>query len=155
MSKLVHVGDFCPNSDCSDYGKPQSAQQHNIIEYGHTKAGKQRYQCKTCQATFTETKGTMFYRRTTPADEIVKTLAAMAEGNRISSLTRTTGYKEDTILAWLRAAAQHVDAVEAVLMAHYRISRGQLDGLWAYVGNKGEKKTIQKPKKPASSGARR
>jgi hypothetical protein len=25
-------------------------------------------------------------------------------------------------------------------MKDYRIKRGQLDGLWAYVGNKGEKK---------------
>jgi hypothetical protein len=40
------------------------------------------------------------------------------------------------------------------LMADYRISRGQLDGLWAYVGNKGEKRTIPKPTRRGSSGAR-
>jgi len=67
-------------------------------------------------------------------------LAHIAEGNRISSLTRTTGHKEDTILEWLKEAAEHVKAIEAVLMADYQITRGQLDGLWAYVGNKGEKR---------------
>jgi hypothetical protein len=41
-----------------------------------------------------------------------------------------------------------------VLMADYRITRGQLDGLWAYVGNKGEKRTIPKPTRRVSSGAR-
>ena len=81
-------------------------------------------------------------------------MAHIAEGNRISSLTRTTGHKEDTILAWLKEAAEHVQAIEAVLMADYRITRGQLDGLWAYVGNKGEKKAVPKPTRPASSGAR-
>jgi hypothetical protein len=62
------------------------------------------------------------------------------EGNRISSLTRVKGHKEDTILSWLREAARHAEELEEVLMKNYRIKRGQLDGLWAYVGNKGEKK---------------
>ena len=67
-------------------------------------------------------------------------------------MSRTTGHKEDTILAWLREAAQQVAAIEAVLLADYGVNRGQLDGLWAYVGNKGEKTTIPRPPKPASSG---
>jgi hypothetical protein len=41
-----------------------------------------------------------------------------------------------------------------VLMADFRITRGQLDGLWTYVGNKGEKRTIAKLPRRASSGAR-
>jgi hypothetical protein len=44
--------------------------------------------------------------------------------------------------------------LEAVLLADYRITRGQLDGLWAYVGNKGEKRTIPKPKRRGNSGVR-
>ncbi len=94
----------------------------------------------------------MFYRRQTPAAEIIKALGQLAEGQRISSVTRTTGHKEDTILAWLREAATHVSQIEAVLMADYRLTRGQLDGLWAYVGNKGEKRAILKPRRLASSG---
>lgn len=71
----------------------------------------------------------MFYRRQTPASEIVKTLAQLAEGNRISSVTRMTSHKEDTILAWLREAATQVSQIEAVLMADYRITRGQFGRL--------------------------
>jgi hypothetical protein len=67
-------------------------------------------------------------------------LAFLAEGIRISSLSRVKGHKEDTILAWLRDAAAHAEAIEEVLLAKYEIERGQLDALWAYVGNKGEKK---------------
>ena len=136
MSKFAQVGDFCPNTSCADYGK----QQKNIVKYGKTKAGRQRYQCKSCGSTFTETKGTIFYRRRTPDDEIIETLAFLAEGMRISSLSRVKGHKEDTILAWLRDAAEHAEAIEEVLLAKYELQRGQLDALWAYVGNKGEKK---------------
>jgi hypothetical protein len=76
----------------------------------------------------------------------------LAEGSRISSLTRVKGYKEDTILDWLRDAAAHAEAIEEKLMAEYQIERGQLDSLWAYIGNKGEERNIRKPTKAASSG---
>jgi transposase-like protein len=140
MSTFAQVGDFCPNEVCPDYGKLQSDQQPNVIKFGSTKGGRQRYKCKTCGKTFTETKGTLFYRRRTPEAEIIDTLAHIAEGNRISSLVRTTGHKEDTISDWIREAGQHAAAIEEVLLNDYQLSRGQIDGLWAYVGNKGEKK---------------
>lgn len=140
MSKFAQVGDFCPNEICADYGKLQSDQQHNVIKFGKTKIGRQRYKCNTCGQTFTESKGTVFYRRHTPEDEIVDTLAHIAEGNRISSLARTKGHKEDTIIGWIREAGKHAKAIEEVLLADYQLTRGQIDGLWAYVGNKGEKK---------------
>ena len=154
MTEFAQVGDFCPNETCSDYGKRQGDQQRNIIRYGKTKAGRQRYQCKTCKETFTETKGTLFYRRHTDEDEIIEILALIAEGNRISSLARVKGHKDETIIDWIREAGKHAEEIEAVLMAEYQTTRGQLDGLWAYVGNKGGKKTIPKPMKVDSSGDR-
>jgi transposase-like protein len=66
MPAFVNVGDFCPNEDCRDYGKPQVGQVKNIKKNGKTEKGKQRYKCETCGQTFTETKGTVFYRRRTP-----------------------------------------------------------------------------------------
>ena len=140
MAELVHVGDFCPNKECTDYGKVQTVEQKNIIKYGFSKSGHQRYYCQSCQKSFVATIGTVFYGRRTPDDEILKVLAQIAEGNRISSLTRTTGHKEDTILAWLREAGKHAEELESVLTEQYHISRGQIDGLWAFVQNKGEKR---------------
>lgn len=140
MTKLAQVGDFCPNEVCPDYGKLQSDGQFNVIKFGTPQAGRQRYKCKTCGETFTETKGTIFYRRRTPDAEIIDTLAHIAEGNRISSLARTKGHKEDTVIDWIREAGKHAEAIEEVLLADYQLTRGQIDGLWAYVGNKGEKK---------------
>ena len=152
MSKFAQVGDFCPNKICADYGKLQSESQQNIIKFGKTDAGRQRFKCKTCGDTFTETKGTVFYRRHTPEDEIIETLAFIAEGNRISSLERVKGHKEETIIDWIEDAADHAEAIEEVLLAEHRIARGQLDGLWAYVRNKGEKKTTPRQRKAVSSG---
>ena len=141
MDQFAKAGDFCPYEACPDYQKLQSDQgKPNIIKAGKTRKGAQRFRCKTCGKYFVETTGTIFYRKRTPEHEILETLALLAEGNRISSLTRVKGHKEDTILEWLGEAAQHAQALEDVLMKSFRIKRGQLDGLWAYVGNKGEKK---------------
>ena len=141
MEQFAKPGDFCPNQACPDYQKLQSKQSKpNIIKAGKTRRGVQRYQCQTCGKYFVATTGTIFYRKRTEEEEILETLALLAEGNRISTLTRVKGIKEDTILSWLREAAQHSEALEEVLMKDYQLKRGQLDGLWAYVGNKGEKK---------------
>lgn len=152
IMRFAKPGDFCPNKACPDYQKLQDGQRpRNIIKAGKTKKGVQRYECKTCGRSFTETFGTLFYNKRTPADEILETLALLAEGSRISSLTRTKGFKEDTILSWLREAAHHAEALEDVLLKDFQVRRGQLDGLWAYVRNKGEKKVTPRRLKVASS----
>jgi transposase-like protein len=141
MEKLAQTKEFCPNATCPDYGKLQDDQSTaNLKKIGKTPRGVQRYQCKTCGRTFTETKGTIFYRKHAQEDEILEVLALLAEGNRISTLTRVKGIKEDTILRWLREAARHADKLDAILMKEYHLKRAQLDGLWSFVANKGEKK---------------
>jgi len=140
MEEIAKPGEFCPKEACPDYGKLQNSLQRNLQKFGKTRKGVQRHRCKTCGKTFTETYGTIFYGKRTPEDEILETLALLAEGNRISTLSRVKKHKEDTILAWLRQAARHAEQIEDVLMAKYQVKRGQLDALWAYVQNKGEKK---------------
>ena len=150
MSKLVTVGSFCPNKQCSDYGETACG---NIIRYGKTTEGRQRFQCKTCKQTFNERKGTLFYNRKTDEKDILECLALLAEGVRISSISRAKGIKEDTILSFLREAAQHAEQIEALLLDEYKISRAEIDGLWTYVGRKEAEKSEQQPMPPANIGA--
>jgi len=147
---LAKPGDFCPNEQCPMYQKLDSDPTHpNLIKAGRTKTGVQRYECKTCHTSFTETKGTLFYRKRTPAEKILETLALLAEGDRVSSLTRVKGIKEDTILSWMREAAEHTEQVNEVLLKDFRIQRGQLDGMWLFIQKKGPKKneteTVERP----------
>ena len=78
----------------------------------------------------------MFYNRKTEEKDIFECLALLAEGVRISSISRSKGFKEDTILSFLRQAARHAEQVEAILLNDYEISQVQIDGLWTYVGHK-------------------
>jgi len=133
MTQLASVGDFCPNPECANYGDVEAKV---IIRYGKTRDGRQRYQCKSCKKTFNERKGTIFYNRKTEEKAIIECLALLAEGVRISSISRSKGFKEDTILSFLREAGHHAEQVEAILLNDYKISQVQIDGLWTYVGHK-------------------
>jgi transposase-like protein len=150
--ELAEVGAFCPSENCESYGDVVHAQ---IIRFGQTRKGTQRFRCQVCGGTFSETTGTLFYKKRTRRKDIVEVLALLAEGVRISSLSRAKGFKEDTILDWLREAAGHAEQIEAVLMADYQVTQAQIDGLWAYVGHKGEKGAMMKATSADSSGAAR
>ena len=65
---------------------------------------------------------------------MLEILALFDEGARISSLARATGHKEDTILRWLREAAQHAEQVEEVLMTNFKVKCGQLAAYGSPVG---------------------
>src|SRR5919202_287782 len=146
---LVHPSSFCWNPSCPAYGQ---VDLDNIRKYGRTPGGVQRYQCRICRHTFVETIGTVFYGRRRPQETIIECLALLAERNSLAAIHRVKGVKEETVMAWLRIAAAHVEQIEALLLANYQLSRAQLDAMWAYVGNKGEKGPTPKPTSVAPSG---
>jgi transposase-like protein len=147
---LVPPSSFCWNASCSVYGQVDLG---NIRKCGHTPAGVQRYQCRICHRTFVETIGTVFYGRRRPQETIIECLALLAERNSLAAIHRVKGVKEETVMAWLRIAAVHVERIEALLLANYKLTRAQLDAMWVYVGNKGEKGAMPKPMSVARSGA--
>ena len=120
MRRLAQVGDFCPNSSCSNHD--QCAEEGSlgiIIKHGKTRSGRQRFRCKACGSSFTASKGTLFYRKRSPEETILDALSQIAEGSRISSVSRTKGVKTDTILSWVREAGEHAEEVEEFLLGKH------------------------------------
>jgi transposase-like protein len=70
--ELASAGTFCPNEGCQFYAKVDEC---NIIKYGRSKQGVQRYRSKSCKSTFAATRGTLFYRKHAPLKDILQTLA--------------------------------------------------------------------------------
>lgn len=149
-NRLVLAGSFCWNRDCPDYGR---IDQRNIVKYGRTGKGTQRLKCTTCDKTFVENKGTIFYGRHHTPKEILECLAMLAERNSLASIHRTKGIKEETVMDWLREAANHIEEIETLLLSNYHLTRVQLDAMWTYVGHKGEKVDIMKNPIKVVSGA--
>ena len=149
-NRLVLAGSFCWNRDCPDYGITDHG---NIVKYGRTGKGTQLLKCTSCERVFVENKGTVFYGRHHSPKEILECLAMLAERNSLAAIHRVKGIKEETVMDWLREAANHVEEIEALLLANHHLTRVQLDAMWTYVGHKGEKADISKNLTEAASGA--
>ena len=136
MSSLARVGACCLNRDCPRY---QQLGAGNMIRYGKTRQGQQRYQCRECRHTFNAHARTVFYRCRTAEQDIIEALLMLAEGVSIRGVARVKGVKADTVLRWLWRAAAHVEALERVLLSDYTLQASQIDALLTYVRHKGEK----------------
>ena len=137
--RLALADSFCWNGDCPGYGKVDHG---NIVRYGRTDKGTQRLKCKICGSVFVGNKGTIFYELHHSPKEVLECLAMLAERNSLAAIHRIKGIKEETVMDWLRKAANHVEEIEALLLANHHLTRVQLDAMWTYVGHKGEKATI-------------
>jgi hypothetical protein len=83
---------------------------------------------------------------------ILECFAMLAEGNSLASIRRVTGVKEDTVLAWSRKAANHIEEIEELLLANYQLSCVQMNALWTFILHKGEKGGIGERRREEASG---
>jgi len=97
-------------------------------------------------------KGTVFYARHHSPNEILECLAMLADRNSLAAIHRIKGIKEETVMDWLREAANHMEEIEGWLLANHALTRVQLDAMWTYVGHKGEKVAVLKRPVEAASG---
>jgi transposase-like protein len=141
VNRLALAGSFCWNRGCPDYGQTDRG---NIVKYGRTGKGTKRLKCTTCERVFVENKGTIFYGLHHSQEEILECLAMLGERNSLAAIHRIKGIKEETVMDWLRKAANHVEEIEALLFASHHLTRVQLDAMWTYVGHKGEKVIVPK-----------
>lgn len=146
--EVVSAGSFCWNQECPEYGIVAAG---NLRLYGKTPAGVQRLQCKRCRKVFVATLGTPFYGIRNP-EKMLLVLSLLAERVSLRGIHRLTGVKPDSTLAYQERAAAHVEVIEALLQRSHKVTRVQLDALWAFVGHKGEKGGTPKKRSVAPSG---
>jgi transposase-like protein len=147
--RLALAGSFCWNKSCISYGKVDLG---NIVRYGRTAKGTQRLKCKICGSVFVGNKGTIFYELHHSPKEVLECLSMLAERNSLAAIHRVKGIKEETVMDWLRKAANHAEEIESLLLANHHLTRVQLDAMWTYVGHKGEKATIERSLTEVPSG---
>ena len=112
----------------------------NIVRYGRGKGGNQRLRCNACMKIFCRRKGTIFYRKRTEESVIINSLVSIGRGGRLASVAEAQGKKAGTIGQWVKEAGQHTAGLGNGFFEGYRVGASQVDGLWSYVKNKGEKK---------------
>jgi IS1 family transposase/transposase-like protein len=125
---------YCPNKDCRYFGW---VNRGNIRSNGHPNSGRWRQlECVVCQCYFMETTGTIFFGKQTPPEIIWRALKALAEGLGIRATARVFDVDPNTVEAWLREAAKHMEAVSRHLLHDLQLTQVQIDELWALLGKR-------------------
>jgi transposase-like protein len=147
-------GLYCPNPDCALFGKEEEGQLDRHAYYGPERTTQ--YLCRACGKTFSETKGTFFYRLRTPKEKVLTALAMVAEGGGIRATGRAMGVDKDTIQRWVERAGEHTQEVSAYLTVSCHLSQAQLDALWTFVKKRNTtstRRTLPKPSGTSACGA--
>jgi IS1 family transposase len=106
----------------------------NIRANGHPGSGPWRqFHCVVCDTYFLETHCTLFYGKSRPTEQIVRVVAALAEGLGIRAVARVFEVEPNTVLAWLSEAANHLEAFSGYLLHDVFVNHVQLDELYAWV----------------------
>ena len=123
---------YCPHASCRYYGW---LARGNIRANGHpTGRGWRQLYCAACGRYFLETHGTLFYGKSRAAEDILRAIAALAEGLGIRAVGRVFDVDANPGLAWLIEAAEHAETVSRFLLHDLKVKQVQLDELFALVG---------------------
>jgi transposase-like protein len=105
----------CQNPECSDYGKRGLANLRVCFRYG---PGRRRMlACRTCQARFSERKGTPLFDTRLPEDKAVSVLNHIAEGCGVRKTGRLVGVSKDTVVRYSLLAGEHARQLHDELAA--------------------------------------
>ena len=105
---------FCPNPDCAASGREGQIAIHSQKE--------QRYRCKQCGRTFTQTTGTAFFGLKKPHEMFVIVVTLLAYGCPVQAIVVAFGLDERTVWNWLMRSGQ-----QAYKVHEHLILQGELD----------------------------
>jgi len=108
-----------------DYEKPH--------KHGKTSKGAQRYFCRKCRQSFTETFDTLYYRRQVSQEEVRIVLQSHAEGSSLRGISRISGLAYDTVVSIIQAAAQKAQMVHNAEIQAVDPDAIAADELWSFV----------------------
>lgn len=111
---------FCPNAECPTVGR---VGQGNIVIHSPKEA---RYRCKDCGKTFSETKGTAFYRLRTDANLVSCMISLMQHGCPPQAIVATYGFDERTVYNWFARGGSHTQEVHKDLVEKNNIDVNHL-----------------------------
>jgi transposase-like protein len=111
---------FCPNKHCHATGQ---VGQGNI---GIHSEQERRYICHTCGDTFSETKGTMFYRLKTDHETVERVVTLVGHGCPPQAIVAAFGIDERTVADWLHKAGAHCQGVHEHIIGQSQVDLGQV-----------------------------
>jgi IS1 family transposase/transposase-like protein len=129
-------GHPCPNPDCSHYRLINRGNVSAIATY-LTQSGRRRiFRCGKCEGTFSETRDTVFFDLRTPEEKVMMALKMLLVKVALVDIGFVLGVTEETVLEWLRRAAQQAHEINAHLLHDLSVTQVQLDEMWSFIRRK-------------------
>jgi len=116
--------------------------QTECKRFGRNKAGHQRFRCRQCSRTFTDSGPRPLGEMRLPLDRALLCLQLLLEGSSVRSAERITGVHRDTILSLLEVAGHRAEALLDKHIRGIRVRDVECDEIWGWVGMKEKNKTI-------------
>jgi hypothetical protein len=102
-----------------------------------TESGKRRiFRCRECETTFSETRDTVFFDLRTPEEKVIMALKMLLVRLYLQGISFVLGVTEETVLEWLRRAAEKADQINQHLLRDLPVTSIQLDQMWNFVRRK-------------------
>jgi len=111
---------FCPNIECPARGQrgKGNIDVHSQVE--------RRYICHECQETFTDTKGTIFYRLRTDPETVMIVITLMSYGCPPKAIEKAYGFHERTIKNWWLRSGEHCRQVHEEIIGNSQLDLQQV-----------------------------
>src|SRR5215475_8752954 len=136
MRKPKDWGQPCPNPDCTHY-RLMNRGNIRAISPSLTQSGKRRiFRCRTCEQPFSDTRDTVFFDLRSPEEKVMMALKMLLVKVALSDIGFVLGVTEETVLEWLRRAAQKAHEVKAHLLCDLPVTQVQLDEMWSFIRRK-------------------
>jgi transposase-like protein len=105
----------CQNPKCPDYGKRGHGNLTVPARYGPQR--RRLLRCRTCQARFSERKGTPLFDTRLPEDKAVSVLEHLADGCGVRQTSRLVGVNKNTVVRLAGVAGRHAHQLHDELVA--------------------------------------
>ncbi len=113
----------CQNPDCSDYGLRGKGNLRICFRYGPAKQ-RRMLACRTCQARFSERKGTALFGSRLAHDQALDVFQHLQDGCGIRQTARLTGVDKDTVVRYALKAGDHARKSHDELVAFSPLDPG-------------------------------
>jgi len=111
---------FCPNVGCHASGRVGGG---NIVVHSQK---QQRYKCKCCGKTFSETHGTSLYRVKKASELFVLVVTLLSHGCPVQAIVAAFELDERTVKSWLHKAGSHAQRVHEAMMSQQQLELQQV-----------------------------
>src|SRR5215831_3391418 len=141
MRKPKDWGQPCPNPECPHYRRMQQGNVSAIATYLKQSGKRRIFRCRTCATPFAETRETVLFDLRTSEEKVVMALKLLLVRVDLTGISFVLGVTEETVLVWLRRAAQQAEEINRHLLCALPVTQVQLDEMWNFIGRKHARET--------------